>query len=150
MHGYTLESVSSGHVHSLLAQLPTSATLSKRRHGHTVRTYVFGDAGYQGVEKREENLELPVNWHIAMRPKPETKAMNKKNSQNHPELGCLPRYESLMVNQCFPNSVISTKAAIQLVKKFHEAGQNEGFVHRTEYISGRVSAFAEVMKVTEC
>lgn len=29
---------------------------------------VFGDAGYQGAEKREENLELPVNWHIAMRP----------------------------------------------------------------------------------
>lgn len=29
---------------------------------------VFGDAGYQGVEKREENLELPVTWHIAMRP----------------------------------------------------------------------------------
>ena len=31
-------------------------------------TDVFGDAGYQGVEKREENLELPVTWHIAMRP----------------------------------------------------------------------------------
>ena len=29
---------------------------------------MFGDAGYQGVEKREENLELPVTWHIAMRP----------------------------------------------------------------------------------
>lgn len=31
-------------------------------------TDVFGDAGYQGVEKREENLEAPVRWHIAMRP----------------------------------------------------------------------------------
>lgn len=37
---------------------------------------VFGDAGYQGVEKREENLELPVNWHIAMRPS-KRKALDK-------------------------------------------------------------------------
>ena len=31
-------------------------------------TDVFGDAGYQGVEKREQNLELPITWHVAMRP----------------------------------------------------------------------------------
>lgn len=35
---------------------------------HGEETDVFGDAGYQGIEKREENLETPVNWHIAMRP----------------------------------------------------------------------------------
>lgn len=35
---------------------------------HGDETDVFGDAGYQGVEKREENLEVPVTWHIAMRP----------------------------------------------------------------------------------
>lgn len=35
---------------------------------HGDETDVFGDAGYQGVERREENLELPVSWHIAMRP----------------------------------------------------------------------------------
>ena len=35
---------------------------------HGDETDVFGDAGYQGVEKREENLELPVTWHVAMRP----------------------------------------------------------------------------------
>lgn len=35
---------------------------------HGDETDVFGDAGYQGVEKREENLELPVSWHVAMRP----------------------------------------------------------------------------------
>lgn len=29
---------------------------------------VFADAGYQGVEKREENIGVPVNWHVAMRP----------------------------------------------------------------------------------
>ena len=35
---------------------------------HGDETDVFGDAGYQGVEKREENLEVPVTWHIAMKP----------------------------------------------------------------------------------
>ncbi len=34
---------------------------------HGDETDVFGDAGYQGVEKRAENLELPVRWHIALR-----------------------------------------------------------------------------------
>lgn len=43
---------------------------------HGDETDVFGDAGYQGVEKREENLELPVNWHIAMRPS-KRKALDK-------------------------------------------------------------------------
>jgi IS5 family transposase len=35
---------------------------------HGEETDVFGDAGYQGVEKREENLEVPVVWHVALRP----------------------------------------------------------------------------------
>ena len=35
---------------------------------HGDETHVFGDAGYQGVEKREENLECPVTWHVAMKP----------------------------------------------------------------------------------
>lgn len=34
---------------------------------HGDETDVFGDAGYQGVEKREENLEVPVTWHVAMK-----------------------------------------------------------------------------------
>ncbi len=34
---------------------------------HGEETDAFGDAGYQGVEKREENLEVPVTWHIAMK-----------------------------------------------------------------------------------
>ena len=29
---------------------------------------VWGDAGYQGVHKREENLGLEVEWRVAMRP----------------------------------------------------------------------------------
>jgi transposase, IS5 family len=35
---------------------------------HGGETDAFGDAGYQGVEKREESLEGPVTWHVAMRP----------------------------------------------------------------------------------
>ena len=35
---------------------------------HGEETDVFGDAGYQGVEKREENLKVPVTWHVALRP----------------------------------------------------------------------------------
>lgn len=34
---------------------------------HGDETDAFGDAGYQGVEKREENLEVPVTWHVAMK-----------------------------------------------------------------------------------
>jgi len=35
---------------------------------HGEEEMVLGDAGYQGVEKREENLGRNVQWHIAMRP----------------------------------------------------------------------------------
>ena len=35
---------------------------------HGDETTVFGDAGYQGVEKREENQDREVTWHIALRP----------------------------------------------------------------------------------
>ena len=31
-------------------------------------TEVYADAGYQGVEKRKENLEVPVTWNVAMKP----------------------------------------------------------------------------------
>ena len=34
---------------------------------HGSETVVWGDAGYQGVHKREENLELEVEWRVAMR-----------------------------------------------------------------------------------
>ena len=37
-------------------------------HGNGVSPDGFDDAGYQGVEKREENLEVPVTWHVALRP----------------------------------------------------------------------------------
>jgi IS5 family transposase len=35
---------------------------------HGDESIVFGDAGYQGVEKREENLDTPVQWQVALRP----------------------------------------------------------------------------------
>ena len=35
---------------------------------HGGETRVWGDAGYQGVQRREENLEREVDWQVAMRP----------------------------------------------------------------------------------
>jgi hypothetical protein len=35
---------------------------------HGKETDVFGDAGDQGADKREENQGKQVRWHIAMRP----------------------------------------------------------------------------------
>jgi IS5 family transposase len=34
---------------------------------HGEETTVFGDAGYQGIEKRDQTQGIPVQWHIAMR-----------------------------------------------------------------------------------
>ena len=59
----------SGLVHTLIGTAANVHDVTQAQallHGN--ETDVFGDAGYQGVEKREENLELPVTWHIAMRP----------------------------------------------------------------------------------
>lgn len=59
----------SGLVHTLVG---TAANVHDVTQAQTLlhgdETDAFGDAGYQGVEKREENLELPVIWHVAMRP----------------------------------------------------------------------------------
>jgi IS5 family transposase len=35
---------------------------------HGEEKIAFGDAGYQGVEKREENLDSSVQWKVALRP----------------------------------------------------------------------------------
>ena len=50
-------------------------------------TDAFGDAGYQGVEKREESLECPETWHVAMRPS------KRKPLPATPLGGLLERYE---------------------------------------------------------
>jgi IS5 family transposase len=35
---------------------------------HGDETAAFGDAGYQGVDKREEHRDRTVTWHVALRP----------------------------------------------------------------------------------
>ena len=35
---------------------------------HGNEKIAFGDAGYEGVEKREENLNTQLQWGVAMRP----------------------------------------------------------------------------------
>jgi IS5 family transposase len=59
----------SGLVHTVIGTAGHVSDISQAHallHGE--ETVAFGDAGYQGVEKREEHLETPVDWHVAMRP----------------------------------------------------------------------------------
>ena len=59
----------SGLVHTVVGSAANVSDVTQAQallHGD--ETDAFGDAGYQGVEKRTENLELPVTWHVAMRP----------------------------------------------------------------------------------
>ena len=59
----------SGLVHTLIGTAANVSDVTQAQallHGD--ETEVFGDAGYQGVDKRDENLECPVTWHIALRP----------------------------------------------------------------------------------
>ena len=45
---------------------------------HGQETHAYGDAGYQGIEKRPD-ARAGVNWHIAMRPG-KRRALNKENA----------------------------------------------------------------------
>ena len=58
----------SGFVHTVLA---TSANVADVTEAHALlhgeEHAVLGDAGYQGVHKREENRDRKVDWHVAMR-----------------------------------------------------------------------------------
>ncbi len=58
-----------GIVHSMTA---TAANVHDIMEAHNLlhggETVVWGDAGYQGVHKRKENLGLDVDWRVAMRP----------------------------------------------------------------------------------
>jgi len=59
----------SGIVHGLettLANVSDVTQAHKLLHGH--ERDVFGDAGYQGVEKRAENQGKPLRWWVALRP----------------------------------------------------------------------------------
>jgi len=59
----------SGLTHTIVT---TAAHVSDVTQAHALlhgdETTVFGDAGYQGVEKREENQDSDVTWHVALRP----------------------------------------------------------------------------------
>jgi IS5 family transposase len=59
----------SGLTHTLVT---TPANVSDVTQAHALlhgdEETVFGDAGYQGVQKREENRNSTVSWHVALRP----------------------------------------------------------------------------------
>lgn len=59
----------SGLVHTLVTT-PANASDVAQAHAllHGEEKVAFGDAGYQGVEKREENRDSDVRWEVAMRP----------------------------------------------------------------------------------
>ena len=59
----------SGITHTLVTT-PANVADVTQAHGllHGEETTAFGDAGYQGVTKREENQDTSVTWHVALRP----------------------------------------------------------------------------------
>jgi transposase, IS5 family len=59
----------SGLVHTVVGTAANVSDVAQARalvHGE--ETQIFGDAGYLGVEKREETQDVKANWHVAMRP----------------------------------------------------------------------------------
>lgn len=59
----------SGPVHSVVtAQANVNDVTQAHALLHAEETDVFGDASYQGVERREENQGKTVTWHVALRP----------------------------------------------------------------------------------
>ncbi len=73
----------SGIVHTVVAT-PANVNDVTQAHAllHGEETDVHADAGYVGVEKREENQNLSVAWHVAMRP-------GKRRALPDTELGAL-------------------------------------------------------------
>ena len=58
-----------GIVHSMTATAANAHDVTEAHNLlHGGETVVWGDAGYQGVHKREENQGLEVEWRVAMRP----------------------------------------------------------------------------------
>lgn len=59
----------SGLVHTVVG---TAANVNDVTQAHALvhgkEADVFGDAGYQGIDKREEVQKLKVRWHVALRP----------------------------------------------------------------------------------
>ena len=58
-----------GIVHSMTATATNAHDVTEAHNLlHGGKKAVWGDAGYQGVGKREENQGLEVEWQVAMRP----------------------------------------------------------------------------------
>ena len=58
-----------GIVHSLSATAANAHDVTEAHNLlHGGEKVVWGDAGYQGVGKRDENLDLAVEWRVALRP----------------------------------------------------------------------------------
>jgi IS5 family transposase len=62
---------------------------------HGEETNVIGDAGYQGLAKREEAKGLDVNWHVAMR-LGKRKALNKSRASKQ----LIDKLEALKASFC--------------------------------------------------
>jgi len=59
----------SGLVHTVVTTAANISDVTQAHHLlHGKEKMAFGDAGYQGVEKREENQNTTVKWFVAMRP----------------------------------------------------------------------------------
>lgn len=61
--------MATGLVHSVVGTAGNVADVTQT-HAllHGGETAVLGDAGYQGVGKRPENMDKEIDWHVAMRP----------------------------------------------------------------------------------
>lgn len=67
----------SGLAHTLVTTAGNVSDVTQtRKLLHGDETTVFGDAGYQGADKRPENAGMAVTWHIAMK-RSVRKAMKK-------------------------------------------------------------------------
>jgi IS5 family transposase len=59
----------SGLTHSLVTTAANAADVTQAHHLlHGQERIAFGDAGYQGVDKRDENRNSTVQWEVALRP----------------------------------------------------------------------------------
>ena len=60
---------SSGLIHSLVTTPANGHDVTQAGNLlHGEEKWMLFDAGYQGVEKRDENKDRQINWHVAMRP----------------------------------------------------------------------------------
>jgi len=70
----------SGLVHAVMGTAGNVSDVTQARELlHGQESEVFADAGYQGVQKRQESQGLDVTWHVAMRPG-KRKALDKESA----------------------------------------------------------------------